>query len=83
MAMRKAAYKVAARATPDVYVIDKGPYCDGCGKCVQVCPTGALFTKGISVSEMEKRRDFLAWITEGREKNQWDHSGHPAPYARK
>ena len=42
MTTRKAAYKVAARAAPDVYVIDRGPYCDGCGKCVQVCPSHAI-----------------------------------------
>jgi heterodisulfide reductase subunit A len=42
MVTRKAAYKVAARATPDVYVIDRGPYCDDCGKCVEVCPSKAI-----------------------------------------
>ncbi len=42
MTMRKAAYKVAARAIPDAYVIDKGPYCDDCQRCVQVCPTQAI-----------------------------------------
>jgi bidirectional [NiFe] hydrogenase diaphorase subunit len=36
--------------------------CTGCGKCVQVCPTGALFEKGRSVAEMEKRRDFLPYL---------------------
>lgn len=36
--------------------------CTGCGKCVQVCPTGALFEKGHSVAEMEKRRDFLPYL---------------------
>lgn len=42
LTMRKAAYKVAARAAPDAYVIDRGSYCDGCRKCVEVCPTDAI-----------------------------------------
>jgi bidirectional [NiFe] hydrogenase diaphorase subunit len=37
--------------------------CTGCGKCVQVCPTGALFEKGKSVAEMSKRRQFLPYLT--------------------
>jgi bidirectional [NiFe] hydrogenase diaphorase subunit len=41
--------------------------CTGCGKCVQVCPTGALFEKGRSVAEMEKRRSFLPYLTLMRE----------------
>lgn len=45
--------------------------CTSCGKCVQVCPTGALFNKGVSVAEMEKQHDFLTWILNGREKKQW------------
>ena len=53
--------------------------CTSCGKCVQVCPTGALFSKGTTVAEMEKRRDFLAWITAGREEKVWDHAGR-IPY---
>jgi bidirectional [NiFe] hydrogenase diaphorase subunit len=57
--------------------------CTSCGKCVQVCPTGALFSKGSSVSEMRKQQDFLTWITAGRERDQWDHSSHPAPYLSK
>jgi bidirectional [NiFe] hydrogenase diaphorase subunit len=46
--------------------------CTSCGKCVQVCPTGALFKKGATVAEMEKRPDFLRWILNGREKKQWN-----------
>jgi heterodisulfide reductase subunit A2 len=42
MTKRKAAYKVSARATPDAYFIDRGPYCDDCGKCVEVCPPNAI-----------------------------------------
>ena len=45
--------------------------CTGCGKCVQVCPTGALFKKGASGSEMVKQHDFLTWILDGREKKVW------------
>ncbi len=50
--------------------------CTSCGKCVQVCPTGALVNKGTSVAEMEKQHDFLRWILDGREKNVWDHAIH-------
>ncbi len=42
MAKRKAAYKVAARAIPDTYVIERGPYCDDCRRCVEVCPSQAI-----------------------------------------
>ena len=41
--------------------------CTGCGKCVQVCPTGALAEKGMSVAEMSKRRQFLPYLTLMRE----------------
>ncbi len=42
--------------------------CTSCGKCVQVCPTGALFNKGASVGEMTKRREFLPYLEKMREK---------------
>ena len=41
--------------------------CTSCGKCVQVCPTGALFEKGRSVAEMRKSREFLPYLTLMRE----------------
>jgi len=45
--------------------------CTGCGKCVQVCPTGALSEKGKSVAEMIKKRQFLPYLQmmRGRDKD--------------
>jgi bidirectional [NiFe] hydrogenase diaphorase subunit len=45
--------------------------CTSCGKCVQVCPTGALFSKGKSVAEMRKDRGFLRYIVTARKERQW------------
>jgi bidirectional [NiFe] hydrogenase diaphorase subunit len=42
--------------------------CTSCGKCVQVCPTGALFEKGKAVAEMTKRKDFLPYLISMRER---------------
>ena len=42
LAKRRAAFKVAPRAIPNAYVIDRGPYCDDCHRCEQVCPTRAI-----------------------------------------
>jgi len=41
--------------------------CTSCGKCVNVCPTGALFERGKSVAEMAKRRQFLPYLVLMRE----------------
>lgn len=43
--------------------------CTSCGKCVQVCPTGALSEKGKSAGEMRKRRDWLPYLTMMREEH--------------
>ena len=45
--------------------------CTSCGKCVQGCPTGALFHKGSTVAEMERDRSKLEFIVTAREKKQW------------
>jgi bidirectional [NiFe] hydrogenase diaphorase subunit len=45
--------------------------CTSCGKCVLACPTGALFRKGSTVSEMERDRTRLDFIVTAREKKQW------------
>ena len=49
----------------------KSTSCTSCGKCVLVCPTGALFEKGKAVGEMTKNRDFLQYIVNAREKKEW------------
>jgi bidirectional [NiFe] hydrogenase diaphorase subunit len=45
--------------------------CTSCGKCVLVCPTGALIEKGEAVAEMVKRTDFLKYIVTARQKREW------------
>jgi bidirectional [NiFe] hydrogenase diaphorase subunit len=40
--------------------------CTGCGKCVHVCPTGAMFDKGRSVAEMLKKRPSLPYLVANR-----------------
>lgn len=44
--------------------------CTGCGKCVHVCPTGALSEKGKSVAEMMKKRPFLPYLLANRTQEQ-------------
>ncbi len=41
--------------------------CTGCGKCVNVCPTGALTHRGTAVGEMTKKTEFLPYLTLMRE----------------
>ena len=36
--------------------------CTSCGKCVQVCPTGALFEKGRSVAQSKAQRPYLPYL---------------------
>ena len=44
--------------------------CTGCGKCVQVCPTGALAEQGTPVAGMHKRRPKLPYLLATRTQEQ-------------
>ncbi len=43
--------------------------CTRCGKCVHVCPTGALSQKGTAVAEMTKKAQFLPYLTQMRKRD--------------
>ncbi len=43
--------------------------CTSCGKCVQVCPTGALFEKGVSATEMIKKKTIVTNLIQARKNN--------------
>ena len=49
--------------------------CTSCGKCVGVCPTGALFYRGSSVGEMEHSPDMIQRLAIARERRQWIEPG--------
>ncbi len=65
-------WDVRGRGTTERVVIDldrpwkESTSCTRCGKCVQVCPVGALFHKGVTVGEMVKDNSFLMDIIKRR-----------------
>lgn len=69
-------WDISGRGVESLIVSDLGtPWgasttCTSCGKCVQVCPTGALFEKGRSVAEPKARRPYLPYLVKVAEREQ-------------
>jgi bidirectional [NiFe] hydrogenase diaphorase subunit len=77
-------WDVASRGSGSYIVAELGqPWgesvsCTSCGKCVAVCPTGALFTKGVSVGEMRHDVDVVGFLDAQRSAGEWTDRGEPA-----
>lgn len=69
-------WDVMGRGTKSLVITDlhepwgESQTCTSCGKCVQVCPTGALFDKHATAGGMVKHPSFLKVLQHSRERSQ-------------
>ena len=57
---------VEAMVQPGFSVWAEASDCTDCGKCVETCPTGAIFVKGSAVAEMRKHPELVRDLLERR-----------------
>ena len=71
-------WDVAARGADSYLVTElnlpwgEAPSCTWCGKCVTVCPTGALAFKGRAIGEMEHDTDLVGFLARARTEGEWE-----------
>jgi len=50
----------------------ESPTCTSCGKCVNVCPVGAIYERGLSRAESRKEHKFLPYLKIMRGEGTWE-----------
>lgn len=70
-------WSVASRGNQAHLVTEMGqpwgdaPSCTSCGKCVAVCPTGALHDRGTAIGEAVSDLDLVTFLKAARDDDEW------------